>query len=309
MDTTEKRAIHLFMKYRIGSIDYPDLDVNTIDAHLESLRQNGAAWWGTGRSFSTEMVEQFRRQIGRRVRTKAYLYEIESFNWYSADVEDISVGMPPDPALIPAYYREDEYPSYIRFSAVKKLPLVMRARRMQNPVVYVFEDGGEGPEYVRVISSGLGVLAEPHEEELADSELPQIDEPEVTEEAWISLSVEKDLENYVAAHPEVLEEGLTLVKQQYETGIGRIDVLFRDPENSLVVVETKKGRESDKVIGQILRYIGWLRIQEDEDVRGIVVTGESDVRLDYAAAAVPNLSVVTYRVRFDFALAPRPEAD
>ena len=40
------------------------------------------------------------------------------------------------------------------------------------------------------------------------------------------------------------------------TEVGTIDILADEPDtNSLVVIELKKGRESDKVVGQTLRYI------------------------------------------------------
>lgn len=100
---------------------------------------------------------------------------------------------------------------------------------------------------------------------------------------------------------------MTLVKQQYETGVGRIDILFRDEEGRYLVVETKKGRESDRVVGQLLRYMGWLKVQEEAEVRGLIVSGEPDVRLDYAAAAIPDVAVITYRVSFQLSPAATPD--
>jgi restriction system protein len=48
--------------------------------------------------------------------------------------------------------------------------------------------------------------------------------------------------------------------QQYPTEIGPIDILAVEPgSKSFVVIELKKGRPSDQVVGQILRYMGWLR--------------------------------------------------
>ena len=48
--------------------------------------------------------------------------------------------------------------------------------------------------------------------------------------------------------------------QQYSTEIGTIDILAVEPEsNSLMVIEIKKGRPSDQVVGQILRYMGWIK--------------------------------------------------
>jgi hypothetical protein len=48
--------------------------------------------------------------------------------------------------------------------------------------------------------------------------------------------------------------------RQYPTPIGNIDLLAIDKKNKeFVVIELKKGRSSDAVIGQILRYMGWVK--------------------------------------------------
>ncbi|MFC2046503.1 endonuclease NucS domain-containing protein, partial [Chloroflexota bacterium] len=134
-------------------------------------------------------------------------------------------------------------------------------------------------------------------------------EEEPIPEDWISLTVEKDLENFIAAQPYVIEPGLTLVKTQYETGVGRIDLLLKDRQGRPVVVETKRGRESDKVVGQVLRYMGWLLANENDQVRGIILVSEPDARLEYAAFAVPNIDLVTYKVRFELERQSGPQED
>jgi hypothetical protein len=93
---------------------------------------------------------------------------------------------------------------------------------------------------------------------------------------------------------------------QLATPIGRLDFLCRDTAtNALVVVELKRGRPSDRVVGQAARYMGWVRAElaeEGQAVEGLIVAGEQDLQLASAVAAVPGLSVLTYRI--DFALTP-----
>jgi endonuclease len=90
--------------------------------------------------------------------------------------------------------------------------------------------------------------------------------------------------------------------------IGRLDLLCIDTAtNDLVVVELKRGHSADRVIGQIARYMGWVRTHiaaTGQGVQGIVVAREHDDRLRYAAAAVPGLTILTYHVTFR--LAPTP---
>jgi hypothetical protein len=95
---------------------------------------------------------------------------------------------------------------------------------------------------------------------------------------------------------------------QLPTPIGRLDLLCVDTAtNALVVVELKRGRSADRVIGQVARYMGWVRAHiatNGQDVEGIVLAHEHDDRLRYAAASVPGLTILTYQVTFQ--LSPLP---
>ena len=89
---------------------------------------------------------------------------------------------------------------------------------------------------------------------------------------------------------------------QLRTPVGRLDFLCRDTDtNALVVIELKRGRPSDRVVGQVARYMGWVRAEvagEDQSVEGLIVAHEQDVQLAYAVSAVPELAVLTYSVDF-----------
>ncbi len=71
------------------------------------------------------------------------------------------------------------------------------------------------------------------------------------------MSLEKDLIDYLASDPSQIEKGLELKEKEYDTkSAGRIDLLCTDKNRDFVVVETKKGKESDKVVGSIQQYMG-----------------------------------------------------
>lgn len=95
---------------------------------------------------------------------------------------------------------------------------------------------------------------------------------------------------------------------QLSTPVGRMDMLCADTSTgALVVVELKRGRSADRVVGQVARYMGWARAHlaaPGQDVEGIVVAREHDDRLRYAAAAVPGLAILTYRVTFSLEPVP-----
>ena len=98
----------------------------------------------------------------------------------------------------------------------------------------------------------------------------------------------------------IYEEGL-LRSQQFRTGIGPIDILAKDKRTGgYVVIELKKNQTSDDTVGQILRYMGWIKEElKDDAVRGVIVAGKYDQKLDYARKMIPGLEVFIYEVQFN----------
>ena len=97
---------------------------------------------------------------------------------------------------------------------------------------------------------------------------------------------------------------------QLATPLGRLDFLCIDPQaNALVVVELKRGRPSDKVVGQVARYIGYIRAHvaaPGQQVEGLIVAHEADDHLRYAVAAFSGLRLVTYEVTFQLSAVEEP---
>ena len=99
---------------------------------------------------------------------------------------------------------------------------------------------------------------------------------------------------------ELIYEDGTLISQQFITPVGRMDILAKDKKTgSYVVIELKRNQTSDDTIGQITRYMGWVK-QElgDQGVRGVIIAGSYDQRLDYARVMMPELDVFIYEVQF-----------
>ena len=72
-------------------------------------------------------------------------------------------------------------------------------------------------------------------------------------------------------------------------------------------MELKKVREGDKALGQLLRYMGWVRekIAKGKKVRGILITHEFDERLDYAVKEVQDkVKLKYYAVKFELSDTP-----
>ena len=62
------------------------------------------------------------------------------------------------------------------------------------------------------------------------------------------------------AQYDLIHEDRELVSQQYPTDIGKIDKLAMDKKSkNYVVIELKKNQTSDNTVGQLLRYMGWIK--------------------------------------------------
>lgn len=115
-----------------------------------------------------------------------------------------------------------------------------------------------------------------------------------------SISLERDLEDHLVAHLERLEAGLSLIARQAVTEVGRVDILARSRSGETVIIELKVGDARDSAIGQVARYIGWYARVESKAPRAILMAASFSDPVRYAAAALPSLRLVTYRVSFAF---------
>jgi restriction system protein len=118
--------------------------------------------------------------------------------------------------------------------------------------------------------------------------------------------LEKYLQEFIVSNFDaIFKKKLVLVSegQQYHTDVGIIDILAQDPRrnDAFVVIELKKGRGADQVVGQILRYMGWVTenlCSDEQEVYGIIICKEFDDKLRLALKMVKNLSVKCYWIDF-----------
>lgn len=126
-----------------------------------------------------------------------------------------------------------------------------------------------------------------------------------------TFALEKHLEDFLVQNWKstelgksyaIFEEGGEKVGQQYPTDTGPIDILaVRTDKKELLVVELKRGRASDVVVGQVLRYMGFVKqelAEPGQSVRGVIVALEDDQKLKRALAAVPTVDFYRYSVSF-----------
>jgi restriction system protein len=140
---------------------------------------------------------------------------------------------------------------------------------------------------------------------------PSIIATHVEIEDPLEFAMEKHLEDFLvanwsqtmlAAEWSIYEEDGERIGQQYATDAGIIDILARSKDgNRLLVVELKRGRATDVVVGQVLRYMGFIREQvaeANQSVEGIVIALEDDQKLRWALSSVPSVKFLRYQVSF-----------
>jgi restriction system protein len=140
-----------------------------------------------------------------------------------------------------------------------------------------------------------------------------INEPKIitNREDPATFAMEKHLEDFLIKNWENTELGKFYniytedgekIGQQYETEIGTIDILgISKDEKTLLVVELKRGHTSDVVVGQIQRYMGFIKeelAEAGQDVKGVLIALEDDKKLKYALSVTNNIEFYKYKIDF-----------
>lgn len=119
------------------------------------------------------------------------------------------------------------------------------------------------------------------------------------------FAYESDLRDFLARNLPLIEPGLHLYEDEGITGVefpvgGRFaDILAVDSSGQLVVIELKVSRGYDRVIGQLLRYMGWIREHQAEpgqSVRGMIIAREISQDLQLACSSIPDVDLYEYEL-------------
>lgn len=146
---------------------------------------------------------------------------------------------------------------------------------------------------------------------LSTAAAPTLVSTDTTVEDPIEFALEKHLEHFLVQNwamtelgrdYDIFEEDGEIRGQQYPSDTGPMDILaIKKDKSELLVVELKKGRASDAVVGQVLRYMGFVAqdlAEPTQTVRGVIIAQEDDARIRRALAVTPNVSFYRYQVSF-----------
>jgi RecB family endonuclease NucS len=86
---------------------------------------------------------------------------------------------------------------------------------------------------------------------------------------------------------------------EFPVGGRFIDILAVDGNNDYVVIELKVSRGYDRVIGQLMRYMAWIKknlAEPDQDVKGVIVARSISEDLLLASSLVTNIKLFEYEL-------------
>jgi len=149
-------------------------------------------------------------------------------------------------------------------------------------------------------------------QQLLEGETPQVvvSSDETVEDPSV-FALEKHLEDFLVKNwsqtilskdYDIYSEDGEIVGQQYPSDTGPIDILAVSKDGKeLLVVELKKGRASDVVVGQVQRYMGYVKdelAEPGQTVRGVIIALEDDIKIQRALSVCENIDFYTYKIQF-----------
>lgn len=125
------------------------------------------------------------------------------------------------------------------------------------------------------------------------------------------FAMEKHLEEFLVQnwkHTElgkkykIFEEDGELIGKQYQTDVGIIDILAQSKDGkTFLIVELKRGRVSDVVVGQTLRYMGYVKeelAESNQEVKGVIIALDDDLKMRRALSVTPSIEFYRYQISF-----------
>jgi len=159
--------------------------------------------------------------------------------------------------------------------------------------------------------SNITKYAQEIESLLAGNRPPTLISTDDTVEDPSAFALEKHLEDFLVQNwnqtelgknYDIYEEDGELVGQQYQSDTGPLDILaISKDKKELLVVELKKGKASDSVVGQIQRYMGYVMeelAEKGQTVKGVIIALEDDLCIKRALKVAHNIDFYKYKVSF-----------
>jgi len=139
--------------------------------------------------------------------------------------------------------------------------------------------------------------AELESEEDTIDELPE-EKIEYLEEKYYQKLIHRNFKKIFPNFEYFDPEYQNIHEGHYDSEAGTMDFLCKDKKGDFVVIELKIV-SSDKALGQICRYMGYVKenlCDDNQKVKGIIISENNDLQLDYAIKVVPNITFKKMRL-------------
>ena len=144
-----------------------------------------------------------------------------------------------------------------------------------------------------------------YKEPTEESTVEDTDNFEEEQDEKHEFAYEKDLKNFLAKNLHVIRPSLAVYEDgdirgvEYPVGGRFIDILAVENEQDLVVIELKVSKGYDRTLGQLLRYMAWIKknlADPNQRVKGMIIarTVSEDLRL--AVSIVNDVELFEYQL-------------
>lgn len=183
--------------------------------------------------------------------------------------------------------------------------LIRLSTNVRTRLSYSVKADGSDDVFYKIDSSHFRLYEPGHDPEPI-SESGTVSESDLLLEEAVGtdeFAYEHDLRDYLAKNLHIIEPSLRLYSEEGITGVefpagGRyIDLLAVDQVGGYVIIELKVSKGYDRVVGQLLRYMSWIKrhhAEPGQPVRGIILAKEIGEDLRLACADISNVALFEY---------------
>ena len=128
----------------------------------------------------------------------------------------------------------------------------------------------------------------------------------------IAFRMEKYLEEFIVDNWNQLdlsvdydrcEEEVDGKRKKFRTDTGEIDIFAMSKDKSkFLVIELKRGRATDRVVGQIQSYMDYIKDElatKGQEVKGLIIGLDDDQRMKRALSINPQIEFRKYKIKFE----------
>lgn len=141
---------------------------------------------------------------------------------------------------------------------------------------------------------------------LASGIFPDNSTQEIFDEE-IRFQAEVELEDFLEKHWKKTSFAIDfdfVARQMNLDDAGRLDILAKSKDGKeYLIIELKLGRASDRVVGQLQSYMGYLQgsdyCSNGEAVRGVIIGSAEDPKIRHALKVTKNIEFYVYEMQFN----------